>query len=99
MMAHRNPAGAAMQRSPEMIHSFLHEQVEHWNAGRQDEMMAAYRRIVPGPLGIEYIGIPTMEGWAAPENMWQRWAGKVQMGHRVLVWVNLSRFRVLGACR
>ena len=86
MIGHRNTAGTAMQRSPEMIRSFLHEQVEHWNAGRKAEMMAAYRSIVPGKLSIEYIGIPTMEGWAALENMWLRWAGKVEIAvQRVMV--------------
>lgn len=75
-----------MQRGPEMIRSFLYEQVEHWNAGRQAEMVAAYDRIVPGQLSIEYIGIPPMEGWSALENMWQRWAGMVEIAvQRVMV--------------
>lgn len=85
-MSHRNIAGTAIQRSPEMIRAFLHEQVDHWNAGRKAEMMAAYHRIVPGQLSIEYIGIPPLEGWAALETMWQRWAGSVQIAvQRVMV--------------
>lgn len=68
-----------MQRSPEQIRSFLKEQVELWNAGKTEEMIAAYRRIVPGKMTIEYIGIPPMEGWAALDDMCKRWAGKVRI--------------------
>jgi hypothetical protein len=68
-----------MQRSPDQIRTFLHHQVECWNAGRKDEMFALYHQIVPGKLRIEYIGIPPLEGWAALEDMWQRWAGKVHI--------------------
>lgn len=68
-----------MQRSPDQIRSFLHDTVVHWNAGRKEEMFAAYHRAVPGKLSIEYIGIPPLEGWAALEDMWQRWAGKVHI--------------------
>ena len=75
-----------MHRSPEQIRAFLHDTVEHWNEGRKDEMFAAYRRAVPGRLSIEYIGIPPLEGWAALEDMWQRWAGKVRIDvQRVMV--------------
>lgn len=66
-------------RTPDEIRTFLHHQVESWNAGRKEEMFAAYRQIVPGKLSIEYIGIPPLEGWAALEDMWQRWAGKVHI--------------------
>ena len=65
--------------TPEEIRHFLHAQVASWNAGKKEEMMAAYRAIVPGQLSIEYIGIPPLEGWAALEDMWQRWAGKVHI--------------------
>lgn len=67
------------QRDPEEIRSFLHQQVESWNAGRKDEMFAAYHQMVPGKLTIEYIGVPVLEGWAALEDMWQRFAGKVHI--------------------
>jgi hypothetical protein len=66
-------------RTPEKIRTFLHYQVEMWNAGRKQEMFDAYHQIVPGKLSIEYIGIPPLEGWAALEDMWQRFAGKVRI--------------------
>ena len=66
-------------RTPDDIRHFLHGQVELWNAGKKDEMFALYRKIVPGKMTIEYIGIPPLEGWAALEDMWQRFAGKVQI--------------------
>jgi hypothetical protein len=75
-----------MTRTPQQIRAFLHEQVEHWNAGRKAEMFAAYRTIVPGKLSIEYIGLPPFEGWQALEDMWTRWAGKVHIDvQRVMV--------------
>jgi hypothetical protein len=68
------------QRTPQEIRSFLHQQVECWNAGRKEEMFALYRQIVPGRMTIEYLGMPVIEdGWAALEDMWQRWAGKVHI--------------------
>lgn len=66
-------------RSPDEIRSFLHRQVELWNAGRKDEMFACYHQMVPGSLSIEYVGLPVLEGWAALEDMWQRFAGKVHI--------------------
>ncbi|WP_077033428.1 hypothetical protein [Pelomonas sp. KK5] len=66
-------------RSPEEIRKFLHDSVESWNAGRKEEMFAVYRAMVPGRMTIEYIGIPPLEGWAALEDMWQRFAGKVRI--------------------
>jgi hypothetical protein len=68
-----------MSPSPDQIRSFLHQQVELWNAGKTAEMIAAYRAIVPGKLSIEYIGIPPLEGWAALDDMCKRWAGKVRI--------------------
>ncbi|MDB5869246.1 MAG: hypothetical protein JWP96_1578 [Polaromonas sp.] len=67
-------------RSSDEIRSFLHRQVELWNAGRKDEMFACYHQMVPGNLSIEYVGLPVLEGWAALEDMWQRFAGKVHIG-------------------
>jgi hypothetical protein len=64
-------------RDSQTIRSFLHQQVELWNAGKKDEMFALYHQIVPGRMTIEYVGIPPLEGWAALEDMWQRFAGKV----------------------
>ena len=66
-------------RSQEEIRSFLHKQVECWNAGKKDEMFALFHQIVPGRMTIEYIGLPVLEGWAALEDMWQRFAGKVRI--------------------
>jgi hypothetical protein len=68
-----------MTRTPEQIRAFLHHQVELWNAGKKDAMFAQYHQIVPGKLSIEYVGIPPLEGWAALEDMWQRFAGKVRI--------------------
>ncbi len=61
------------------IQAFLHQQVALWNAGKKEEMLALYHQIVPGKLSIEYIGLPVLEGWAALEDMWQRFAGKVHI--------------------
>lgn len=66
-------------RTSEDIRQFLHRQVEFWNAGRKQEMFDAFHGIVPGKLSIEYVGIPPLEGWAALEDMWQRFAGKVHI--------------------
>ena len=66
-------------RDAQEIRSFLHRQVELWNAGQKDEMFALYRRMVPGRLSIEYVGLPVLEGWAALEDMWRRFAGKVHI--------------------
>jgi hypothetical protein len=66
-------------RDTNQIRSFLHAQVACWNASQKDEMFALYHAIVPGKLSIEYIGIPPLEGWAALEDMWQRFAGKVRI--------------------
>ncbi len=68
-----------MQCTADQIRTFLHDTVVHWNASRKDEMFAAYHLAVPGKLSIEYIGIPPLEGWAALEDMWQRFAGKVHI--------------------
>lgn len=66
-------------RTPQEIRSFLHQQVEMWNAGQKEEMFALYHAMVPGKMSIEYVGIPVLEGWAALEDMWQRFAGKVHI--------------------
>jgi len=68
-----------VNRDPEHIRSFLHDQVEHWNAGRKQQMFDLYHQMVPGRMTIEYVGIPPLEGWAALEDMWQRFAGKVHI--------------------
>ncbi len=69
----------AQNRTPAEIRHFLHEQVEHWNAVRKDEMFDLYRRMVPGKLTIEYVGLPVLEGWKALEDMWKGLAGKVHI--------------------
>jgi hypothetical protein len=66
-------------RTPEEIRSFLHQQVACWNTGKKEEMFALYHHMVPGKLSIEYIGLPVLEGWAALEDMWQRFNGKVKI--------------------
>ncbi len=69
----------AQPRTPDEIRHFLHAQVEHWNAVRKDEMFDLYRRMVPGKLTIEYVGLPVLEGWKALEDMWKGLAGKVHI--------------------
>jgi hypothetical protein len=66
-------------RDPEKIRTFLHRQVEYWNAGKKEEMFALYRGIAPGRISIEYVGLPVLEGWKALEDMWERFAGKVHI--------------------
>lgn len=66
-------------RTPDEIRSFLHSQVELWNSGRKQEMFDLYHRMVPGRMTIEYVGLPVLEGWAALEDMWKRFAGKVRI--------------------
>lgn len=66
-------------RNAQDIRNFLHHQVELWNAGKKDEMFALYHQMVPGKMSIEYIGLPVLEGWAALEDMWQRFSGKVHI--------------------
>ena len=66
-------------RTPEEISSFLHNQVELWNAGKKTDMFTLYHQMVPGKLSIEYVGLPVLEGWTALEDMWQRFNGKVRI--------------------
>lgn len=66
-------------RNPDEIRSFLHRQVEFWNAGKKNEMFALYHQMVPGKMTIEYIGLPVLEGWSALEDMWQRFSSKVHI--------------------
>lgn len=61
----------------DQIRAFLDDQVELWNAGKRDELFAAYREIAPTDVKIEYIGGPVLDGWPALEQMWEQFGDKV----------------------
>src|SRR5690554_7105579 len=54
------------------IESFLHSQLECWNAGDRDGFFEHYRNVSPNGLDIEYLGRPVMEGFAVLEGMWDQ---------------------------
>jgi len=66
------------------IESFLHGQLECWNAGDRDGFFAHYRSVAPNGLEIEYLGRPVVEGFSVLENMWE------QQNSKFIVEVELS---------
>src|SRR5690606_20051184 len=64
--------------------SFLHGQLECWNAGDRDGFFAHYRSVAPNGLEIEYLGRPVVEGFSVLENMWE------QQNSKFIVEVELS---------
>lgn len=63
------------------IRRFLFNQVDHWNAARKPEFLAAYRAIAPAGVTIEYVGKKTFEGeaaWGALNQMWDAYAAEVR---------------------
>ena len=60
------------------IESFLHKQLEFWNAGKYAEMKALYTKYSPNGLIIEYVGSPIGDGWATFQHMWDNYNGKVR---------------------
>ena len=63
----------------DVIEAFLHEQTEHWNAGDKPAFLAAYRRMAPLALSIEYVGRPPQDGWPVLEQMWEQQQAKIRV--------------------
>jgi hypothetical protein len=64
------------------IRDFHFEQVELWNAGRQEDFMALYRRTAPAGLTLEYVGKQTLTGdaaWAGLAHMWVNFNSQVKL--------------------
>lgn len=61
------------------IEDFLHAQVGCWNAGDKDGFFAAYRKVAPNGLQIEYVGRPPADGWTVLDGMWDQQAAKVEV--------------------
>jgi len=54
------------------ISAFIHAQVQAWNQRDKKAFLAAYRKIAPGKLTIEYVGRSApADGWAVLEQMWE----------------------------
>ena len=61
------------------IETFLHEQTVHWNSGDKEAFLAAYRRVAPVALSIEYVGRPAQDGWPVLEQMWEQQRTKIRV--------------------
>jgi hypothetical protein len=62
------------------IATFLHTQVERWNAGDHDALMAGYREGGPAGMTLEFpIGSPVVDGFPMMEGIWQAHAGHVKL--------------------
>jgi hypothetical protein len=62
------------------IAQFLHAQVDRWNAGDHDSLMAGYRDAAPGGLTLEFpIGTPVVDGLPMMEGIWQAHASHVRL--------------------
>lgn len=61
------------------IETFVHAQVQAWNAGDKPLFFATYRAAAPKGLTIEYVGRPPTDGWAVLEGMWDTQNAKVEV--------------------
>jgi hypothetical protein len=61
------------------IETFLCEQTVHWNSGDKEAFLAAYRRVAPVALSIEYVGCPAQDGWPVLEQMWEQQRAKIRV--------------------
>jgi hypothetical protein len=62
------------------IATFLHSQVERWNAGDHDALMAGYRNAAPAGMSLEFpIGTTVADGFPTMEGIWQAHAGHVKL--------------------
>jgi hypothetical protein len=68
------------------IEDFAHAQVRAWNAGDKQAFLAAYRRVAPKGLSIEYVGRgPATDGWPVLEGMWAAQSAKIEIEEVALV--------------
>lgn len=67
------------------IAAFLHAQVKAWNAGDKQAFIAAYRKVAPNGLQIEYVGRPVTDGWPVLENMWAQQSAKIEIDEVVAI--------------
>lgn len=57
--------------STEQIKTFIHDQVDLWNAKDREGFFACYKKIAKGRLVIEYVGRPIPDdAWQVLEQMW-----------------------------
>jgi hypothetical protein len=56
------------------IDTFLHHQLELWNAVDRGAFVAAYKAIAPGGFKVEDpVGTPIQHGWEALEALWDKY--------------------------
>lgn len=68
------------------IEDFAHAQVKAWNAGDKAGFLAAYRKVAPKGLLIEYVGRgPAADGWPVLEGMWMQQSAKIEIEEVALV--------------
>ena len=67
------------------IESFIHTQINAWNAGDKEAFFAAYRAAAPQGLQIEYVGKPASDGWPILEGMWAQQVAKIEVAEVVVV--------------
>lgn len=65
--------------SEKEINSFLNEHIRLWNACDREAFTALYRKYAANGLTIEYVGVPIGDGWAAFDQMWDTYNGKVRV--------------------
>jgi hypothetical protein len=61
------------------IGTFLHGQIECWNAGDKEGFFAHYRAAAPNGLEIEYVGQPQGDAWQVLEAMWAQQNARIRI--------------------
>lgn len=61
------------------LNTFVHAQVQAWNAGDKALFFALYRGAAPQGLTVEYVGRPATDGWAVLDGMWAAQNAKIEV--------------------
>ena len=67
------------------IETFIHAQINAWNAGDKEAFFAAYRAAAPQGLQIEYVGKPASDGWPILEGMWTQQVTKIEVAEVAVI--------------
>lgn len=61
------------------IDSFLHGQVDCWNASDKEGFFAHYRALATDTLEIEYASQPRRDGWQVLDAMWEQQNARIRI--------------------
>ena len=60
------------------IETFLRDQYDAWNRGDHERLFALFDAAAPGGYSIEFIGGGIMDGRAALQDLWDKYADKTK---------------------